>query len=208
LEIIVEKFDFPRQLQLARRRAGFDSARLFAKTLAINENRYSRYERGGAEPNLELLCQICRLLGATPNQLLGFADLKTSKPPGVADDALVPFKPKRGFGEKDSQTYDPLVRASKSLIDGLMLTFCREYLEARPRTDEKTKRPAKRGEPVTITTVAALYQKLRPDPVEALLNLVTEPSYGELPQARRRALDALVEAIIDAVVPTHTGSTS
>lgn len=56
-----------RELRLAR---GFARARYFAEALGISENRYTRYERGGAEPEFDLLLQICEILGITPNDLL------------------------------------------------------------------------------------------------------------------------------------------
>jgi len=39
---------------------------------AIEENRYTRYERAEVEPSLTVLLKICETLGVTPNDLLGF----------------------------------------------------------------------------------------------------------------------------------------
>jgi len=61
---------FSKRLKAIRVPRGFRTARSLAEALGIDENRYTRYERGEVEPNLDLLLQICSLLGATPNDLL------------------------------------------------------------------------------------------------------------------------------------------
>ena len=44
----------------------------FARRLNLSQPVYARYEKGDREPTLNALCRICRLLGTTPNMLLGF----------------------------------------------------------------------------------------------------------------------------------------
>lgn len=60
------------QLKKLRQVKGHPTARGFAKTLGISENRYSRYERGEAVPKLDLVWAICSTLGITPNELYGW----------------------------------------------------------------------------------------------------------------------------------------
>lgn len=204
----MDKFDFPRLLQLARRGAGFGSARDFAKVLAINENRYSRYERGGSEPSLKLLCRICRSLGTSPNHLLGFADGPMTKPMDAVDDALGGSK--RGFSEAKTQSYDPVDKVTKTRVDGLLWEFCRAFLSARMVSDGKAMRRSRSGPAqnlVTIEMVAPLYRRLRSDPVDGLAALVTEPTYSDLPQPKRRELEPLMEAVIGAILSVPPGVT-
>lgn len=61
---------FSQRLRAIRVPRGFKTARAFAEALGIDENRYTRYERGEVEPDLQLLMRICNLLSATPNDLL------------------------------------------------------------------------------------------------------------------------------------------
>jgi transcriptional regulator with XRE-family HTH domain len=43
-----------------------------ARRLGMQQSRYSRYVLDAREPDLATLVKICRLLGTTPNALLGF----------------------------------------------------------------------------------------------------------------------------------------
>src|SRR5262245_43780911 len=65
---------FARRLKDMRVRNGFPRARYFAKSLGIEENRYTRYERAEVEPSLTLIHKMCETLRVSPNELLGFAD--------------------------------------------------------------------------------------------------------------------------------------
>jgi transcriptional regulator with XRE-family HTH domain len=65
---------FASQLRHLRAQKGFATARSFAQALGIEENRYTRYERGEVEPNLALLDKMCVTLGVSPNELLGFTE--------------------------------------------------------------------------------------------------------------------------------------
>lgn len=67
------------QLKILRLAKGHHTARGFAKSLGISENRYSRYERGEAVPKLDLIWAICSELNITPNELYGWDTL-----PGTA----------------------------------------------------------------------------------------------------------------------------
>jgi len=63
---------FSQRLRNGRERAGFKTARAFARALDIDENRYTRYERAEVEPNLHLLMKIAERLDMSPNDLLGY----------------------------------------------------------------------------------------------------------------------------------------
>lgn len=69
---------FPQNLRLLRISRGFARARHFAEAIGIGENRYTRYERGEAEPNIELIYKICDVLKAAPNDLFGIGEARAA----------------------------------------------------------------------------------------------------------------------------------
>ena len=86
---------FARRLKQMRIPRGFATARSFANALAIDENRYTRYERAEVEPDLSLIAKICRVLNVSPNDLLDFAPqpqpasgLAEAAPPAPAGDGV------------------------------------------------------------------------------------------------------------------------
>src|SRR5262245_33955196 len=70
---------FAKRLKSIRTLRGFGRARYFAKSLGIEENRYTRYERAEVEPSLTLIHKMCEVLRVTPNELLGFAEVKPER---------------------------------------------------------------------------------------------------------------------------------
>ena len=80
---------FAKRLKIIRTQRGFDRARYFAKSLGIEENRYTRYERAEVEPSLTLIHKMCATLHVTPNELLGFAEFNDEgafqTAPGLAE---------------------------------------------------------------------------------------------------------------------------
>jgi transcriptional regulator with XRE-family HTH domain len=62
------------RLRELRFQAGFKTARAFARALEMEENRYTRYERGEVEPNLLNIGRMCHLLRVDANRLLGLTD--------------------------------------------------------------------------------------------------------------------------------------
>ena len=65
------RLEFARRLRELRIPRGFRTARSLARSLEIDENRYTRYERAEVEPDLAMIRRICETLGVTPNELLG-----------------------------------------------------------------------------------------------------------------------------------------
>ena len=61
---------FASRLRERRVQSGYARARNFAKALGIEENRYTRYERG--EPDVTLIQKICEALRITPDELFGY----------------------------------------------------------------------------------------------------------------------------------------
>ena len=68
------RLQFARRLKDMRTQRGFDRARYFARSLGIEENRYTRYERAEVEPSLTLIHKMCETLRVSPNELLGFGE--------------------------------------------------------------------------------------------------------------------------------------
>jgi transcriptional regulator with XRE-family HTH domain len=50
-----------------------------ARRAGLAPRRYGHYVTGDREPDLQTLVRICRVLNASPNDLLGFADGKATK---------------------------------------------------------------------------------------------------------------------------------
>src|SRR6476660_7643221 len=68
------RLQFAKRLKTMRTQRGFDRARYFARSLGIEENRYTRYERAEVEPSLTLINKMCETLRVSPNELLGFSE--------------------------------------------------------------------------------------------------------------------------------------
>ena len=66
---------FAQRLKALRAERGHLRARYFARSLGIEENRYTRYERAEVEPDLTLIHRMCEALRVTPNELMGFAEI-------------------------------------------------------------------------------------------------------------------------------------
>lgn len=77
---------FAKRLKDLRVQAGFIRARQLANQLGIEENRYTRYERGEVEPSLTLIHGICGALRTSPNELLGFAENEDSEVLAIEQD--------------------------------------------------------------------------------------------------------------------------
>ena len=100
---------FAQRLKNLRTQRGFDRARYFAKSLGIEENRYTRYERAEVEPSLTLIHKMCETLRVSPNELLGFADLRhlhAGGVPGLAEASLEEIARTHG-GEADGKGGGP-----------------------------------------------------------------------------------------------------
>jgi transcriptional regulator with XRE-family HTH domain len=65
--------EFARRLRELRINRGYKTARSLATALAIDENRYTRYERAEVEPDIGLIQRICATLELSPNELFGTA---------------------------------------------------------------------------------------------------------------------------------------
>ena len=69
-DLVAERLQFAKRLREARERRQY-RPREFAKMLGIDENRYTRYERGEVEVSVGQLKVMCALLGVSADELLG-----------------------------------------------------------------------------------------------------------------------------------------
>ena len=69
---------FSYNLRSARRNAGY-TQEMLAKKLGMTRQNYSRYESDSlnAQPSLELLCELSRVLKTTPNDLIGYQPVES-----------------------------------------------------------------------------------------------------------------------------------
>jgi transcriptional regulator with XRE-family HTH domain len=94
---------FAKRLKAMRVQAGFPRARYFAKSLGIEENRYTRYERAEVEPSLTLIHKICEVLRISPNELLGFDDFRPLNGPGFAEDGAGDLAARENHPERHAE---------------------------------------------------------------------------------------------------------
>jgi len=50
-----------------------------ARRAGLSPRRYGNYVTGDREPDLQTLARICKVLATTPDQVLGFDDVKSAK---------------------------------------------------------------------------------------------------------------------------------
>jgi transcriptional regulator with XRE-family HTH domain len=170
---------FADRLKQLRLRAGFATAREFARTLDVPENRYTRWERGQAEPSLEMFVKICRLLKSSPNALLSFdpppRPLIPSRPPGLEDDAPA-FQ-----GALPASGASPL----PPLLQQAVLRFARMWAEATAQAPARSRKP----DMLVITTMTArLYGEGTRDPAAMTSSCLGGAAFAKLPKAQKRSL--------------------
>ncbi|MEM7775611.1 MAG: helix-turn-helix transcriptional regulator [Pseudomonadota bacterium] len=67
---VFEMMTFGQRLRDARKSAGYRTAQAFATEIGLDQNRYTRYERGEVEPNLFVLRKIVEHTNASADWLL------------------------------------------------------------------------------------------------------------------------------------------
>src|SRR5499426_661904 len=94
---------FAKRLRSLRAQRGYERARHFAKSLGIEENRYTRYERAEVEPSLTLIHKICEVLRVSPNELLGFAEYGGPPASGFAEPPASELAPPENPSERQGE---------------------------------------------------------------------------------------------------------
>lgn len=160
-----------------------------AAALDIDENRYTRYERGTTEPSFELIVKMCRLLATTPNNLFEFQELRQPSPSSIAGFSAQPQPPfldrpqPTGPGEAQAQQPPP----STMQIAAAAWRLSAEVQRLQERLSGSV---ADQGsnELAAIRQTAKLFEELKGDPFGTIARLSNDPV---LATGNRKALVAL-----------------
>jgi transcriptional regulator with XRE-family HTH domain len=177
---------FAKRLKIIRTQRGFDRARYFAKSLGIEENRYTRYERAEVEPSLTLIHKMCATLHVTPNELLGFAEFN--------DEGA--FQTAPGMAESSSESPRQHAQAAGNGNAGSLAW--RLASEAAAIRGEQASRGKSPEDPLAnFRDTAALFQKLQSDPFGTVAEMVDDPAVKGAPAARKTAIAELIRAFTE-----------
>jgi transcriptional regulator with XRE-family HTH domain len=170
---------FPQNLRLLRISRGFARARHFAEAIGIGENRYTRYERGEAEPNIDLIYKICDVLKAAPNDLFGIGEdrnmlrIDPSQRPGFAD--LPQAAPSLSTPHQDRQVAGwALARELAALEMGDSKGTAAERLKA----------------------TAAIFLELERSPFHVIARILSGPAAATKPSEALKTVNDLVDAYL------------
>ena len=170
--------EFAKRLKSMRTQKGFPRARYFAKTLGIEENRYTRYERAEVEPSLTLIHKMCEVLEVTPNQLLGFPRRPPQPPPGFEEDGP------EGLGSLENLSDRQVEQQAWRLASAAAAA-----------------RSAHAGakDPLGLMgETSKLFQQLLKDPFNTVAGIVAEEAVQGLEPERKAEIARLVRAFTDA----------
>jgi transcriptional regulator with XRE-family HTH domain len=182
---------FAKRLKEMRTQGGFVRARYFAKSLGIEENRYTRYERAEVEPSLTLIHKMCEILRVSPNALLGFAESS------VGADAIP------AFAEDSVAEHAHPTNAGDRHRDLLAWRLASEAVAVRNKHRGRAK--ASPDPLATKRETAKLFQKLQSDPFGMLAELVGDDVLKDLSSERRAEFAELVDAFTDSLAKAASG---
>jgi len=170
---------FAKRLKSMRVQNGYQRARYFAKSLGIEENRYTRYERAEVEPSLTLIHKICEVLRVSPNELLGFAEYGGTPAPGFSEDLPGEFAPRENPSERHVELLAWRLAAE--------VTGIRDSQRANP------------GDPLAAAReTGKLFQQLQSDPFNTVARVVADEALKDLDAERMAELARLVAAFTDS----------
>ena len=185
------RLQFARRLKDMRTRRGFDRARYFAKSLGIEENRYTRYERAEVEPSLTLIHKMCETLRVSPNELLGFGEAAAQSLAGalgMAEEATEAISGAHGQGE---------VGAGPDTASSLAWSLASEAIALRHEQGGKSKAA---GDPMrTLQETSTLFRRLQADPFRTVAELLDGRSLKDADPARKAKLADLIRAYTESM---------
>ncbi len=177
---------FAKRLKIIRTQRGFDRARYFAKSLGIEENRYTRYERAEVEPSLTLIHKMCATLHVTPNELLGFAEFN--------DEGA--FQGAPGMGESPANTPGSQGTGNGN-VGSLAWRLASEAVAIR---GEQGSRGKSVEDPLAnFRETGALFQKLQAEPFGTVAEIVDDQAVKGAPASRKTAIAELIRAFTEGV---------
>ena len=177
---------FAQRLKTLRTQRGFDRARYFAKSLGIEENRYTRYERAEVEPSLTLIHKMCETLQVSPNELLGLPDV-----PHHGSAVLSPAEPAApgGHGERVGKGTDP--------VSLLAWSLAAEAVAIRQARTAKSK-PA--GDPLAaLRETSVLFSGLQAEPFKTVAAILGDAALMDIGAEHKTRLAELIHAYTDGV---------
>lgn len=162
---------FAKQLKQLRR-AQFPHARLFAKMLGIDENRYTRYERAEAEPDLTLISKILKTLRATPNELFNVLLEPDVQPKYTDRQASAPGDSPDRAGEKALRAW--------------------ELAAAVVAVQQKSENQKSNVMLANMTRILELSNSLRTDPVGTVATIVDDPAVKSAAKSQKEDIGSLI----------------
>lgn len=198
------RIQFAARLKELREQRGFKTARSLARSLDIDENRYTRYERAEVEPDLSLLLRICQTLDVSADDLLGRESdylvggnksaLNTSGPPDVAMGLSEP----PSFSEPQRDAYAASLHDRRQLARGSAWRLARIFAEVQEgvAAGELTAD----NEFAVIRRALHLLADIERDPYAFARRIVEDPIVSGLASERRAELVRLVADLMDAGV--------
>ena len=181
---------FAQRLKTLRTQRGFDRARYFAKSLGIEENRYTRYERAEVEPSLTLIHKMCETLRVSPNELLGFTDLRHHYASVVPDPAEASAEdPATGPGSDTSKGAAP--------VSSLAWSLAAEAVAIRHGRSAKPKAAA---DPLAaLRETSALFSSLQAEPFETVAAILGDAALKDIGAEHKTRLAELIHAYTDSI---------
>jgi transcriptional regulator with XRE-family HTH domain len=179
---------FTSRLRQLRQERGYAAARHFAQALGLPENRYSRYERGDSEPDIELIYAFCEKLPASPDELFGFDAPASMQGFSSGPQALL---------KRADQPIDDHDRHATSPANPLMATEAAAWRLAATLARLKSGRAA--SEPANLAELRAtaqLFAALRNDPYETVARLVDGPEIAGLAVSATREVEMAIEQFL------------
>ncbi len=180
---------FAQRLKMLRTQRGFDRARYFARTLGIEENRYTRYERAEVEPSLTLIHKMCTTLRVSPNELLGFSEPGIAHEPGFAESA----------GEQLGGQNGAAARPGGKALDPrgtLAWSLAAEAVAIR----HEHGRSKSGGDPLaTWRETGALFRSLQTEPFDTVAKILNDEALKDIDAKRKAALAQLIQSFTESV---------
>lgn len=196
-EVASARSDFARRLRELRILRGFRTARSLARTLEIDENRYTRYERAEVEPDLDMIRRICSTLSVSPSELLGHD--------GGPGNSRSTATGRRGGGQRGR----PDQRATSETNGAFGLPAAAWALaEDIIRSQKQTATGELGAAPsplADVSEIGALYRSIMRQPFEAITAMLQNPSVADAPPEIAATLRRRIDDLVRHVKATPAG---
>jgi transcriptional regulator with XRE-family HTH domain len=186
------RLQFARRLKTMRTQRGFERARYFARSLGIEENRYTRYERAEVEPSLTLIHKMCETLRVSPNELLGFAEGDFLRAIANPEPAFAE-QPLGEFGAAD----DGVSLSMDAKADSMGALAWNLASEAVAIRHDQGGAKVTDDPLVMLQEKAALFRGLQSDPFAAATQILADRGLKDVDPKRKARLAELIQAFTD-----------